>query len=208
MTFNTRLQQLLAERANAERFSGVVLVARDGQPLCAAAHGYANRSWRVENRMDTRFRIASVSKMFTAVAVLQLVEQGTLSLETPVADCLGLAGTQIPAQATVHHMLTMTASIADWFEEAEGEEAWAALCRTQPLYLLRAHADYLPLFVHKEPHGPVGEKHRYSNASYILLGLLVEKVAGLSYFDFIRRHIFAPAWMARDIYLSLDDVDP
>jgi CubicO group peptidase (beta-lactamase class C family) len=103
-----------------------MLTQNEGE-LFKAAYGYANRAWNVENRVDTRFRIASVSKMFTAVAVLQLIEEGKLSLDTCIAEHHGLENTSLPKEATVHHMLAMTSGIADWFEESgDWEENWAA----------------------------------------------------------------------------------
>jgi CubicO group peptidase (beta-lactamase class C family) len=206
-TFAERVDQLIANKSRAEQFSGVVLVKQNENEWFKAAYGYANRTWRVESRVDTRFRIASISKLFTAAAVLQLIEEGKLSLDTLVAESLGLENTTIPKQATVHHMLTMTSGIADWFEESgDWEENWAALCREHPIYLFRRNQDYLPLFIDKPPLFPLGEKHQYNGAGYILLGLLIEKLSGLSYFDYIRRRIFEKAEMARSDFLSLDGV--
>jgi CubicO group peptidase (beta-lactamase class C family) len=193
---------------SAEQFSGVVLIKRDGTELFKAAYGYANRSWKIRNQVATRFRIASISKLFTAVAILQLIEQGRLSLEDSVLECLGLENTKLPGEATVQHMLTMTSGIPDWFEESgDWEETWAALCREHPIYLFRRNEDYLPLFVDKSPLFPVGEKHQYNGAGYILLGLVIEKLSGLSYFDYVRQHIFQKAQMTRSDFLALDGVD-
>lgn len=208
MTWNEELNRLLTAKIDKEEFSGAVLVKRDDGTLFEGAYGYANRSWKVKNRMDTRFRIASISKMFTAVAILQLVDAGRLSLDASVVECLGLRDTRIPEEATVYHMLTMTSGIADWFDETGDWEAnWAALCREHPIYLFRRNQDYLPLFVDEEPLAPVGEKHQYNGAGYILLGLIVEKLSGLLYFDYIRHNVFAKAGMPRSDFLALDGVD-
>ena len=107
MIFAERLRKGMATKSREERFSGVVLIKRDERELFGEACGYANRSWKVKNRMDTRFRIASVSKMCTAVAILQLVDEGKLSLDTSVIECLGLKDTAIPKEVTVYHLLTM-----------------------------------------------------------------------------------------------------
>jgi CubicO group peptidase (beta-lactamase class C family) len=206
-TFAERLDQIIATKSHAEQFSGVVLLTQDRNALFQAACGYANRAWNVQNRLDTRFRIASISKMFTAVAVLQLIEAGKLSLDTSVVKRLGLENTTIPKEASVHHMLTMTSGIADWFEESgDWEETWAALCREHPIYLFRHNEDYLPLFINTPPLFPVGTKHQYNGAGYILLGLVIEKLSGLSYFDYVRRYIFEKAGMRRSDFLSLDGV--
>lgn len=207
MNLARELEKLLPEKAATGSFSGIVAVRRRGQSLFAGACGWADRAWQVKNRVDTRFRLASVSKLFTAVASLQLVDRGLLALDTPVAAALGLEATQISPTVTVAHLLTMTAGIADWFEEdGDWEAAWAALCREHPLYLFRENADYLPLFIYDPPLAPVGEIHRYNNASYILLGLLIEKVSGTPYFDYVRQQIFAPAGMTGSDFLALDEI--
>ena len=207
MTFAERLDQIINNKNREGQFSGVVMIKQNEDELFTAAYGYANRAWNVENRVDTRFRIASVSKLFTAVAVLQLIEEGKLSLDTRLVDCLGMENTSIPKEATIYHMLTMTSGIADWFEESgDWEETWATLCREHPIYLFRRNEDYLSLFINKPPLFPVGEKHQYNGAGYILLGLVIEKISGLSYFDYVRRHIFAKAEMRRSDFLSLDSV--
>ena len=207
MAFAERLSQILANKSHEAQFSGAVLIKRDECELFKAAHGYASRSWHIRNRVDTRFRIASISKMFTAVAILQLIERNKLDLDTSVVDSLGLENTKIPKGATIYHMLTMTSGTADWFDESgDWEEDWAALCRAHPIYLFRRNEDYLPLFVNQNPVRPVGEKHQYNGAGYILLGLVIEKISGLSYFDYVRQHIFETAQMNRSGFLSLDGV--
>jgi len=89
VSFELRLGQLLAEKSRDESFSGAVLVSRNGVPLFRQARGCANRAWRVNNQVDTRFRIASISKMFTSVAILQLVDRGKIALDTSTVECLG-----------------------------------------------------------------------------------------------------------------------
>ena len=208
MSLSDRLSQLVSEKSDRDQFSGVVLVKQGQGTLYQAVYGCANRPWKVKNHIDTRFRIASISKMFTAVAVLQLIDEGKLSLDTSVVECLGLRDTRIPREATVYHMLTMTSGIADWFGESGDWEAnWAALCRDHPIYLFRRNRDYLPLFVDQAPVAPVGERHQYNGAGYVLLGLVIEKLSGSSYFEAIRGRVFARAGMSRSDFLALDGVD-
>ncbi len=208
--FAAQLGRKLAKRARQDEFSGAVLVRQGQTDLFWRAYGYANRPWQVKNTPTTRFRIASVGKMFTAVAILQLLQTRQLTLETRVLDVLGLTGTKIHPAVTVYHLLTMTSGIADWCnEESETFEAdWEQFCRANPLYLFRRDADYLPAFAHLEPYGPLGEKHRYNGAGFMLLGLLIEKLSGQSYFDTIRQRVFAPAGMTATDFLDLDEVVP
>jgi len=207
---NFKLSRLLARRARENQFSGVVLLRQGDTDLFRRAYGYASRPWKIKNTPATRFRIASVGKLFTAAAVMQLLEAGKLSLETRVVEALGLRDTRIPPAATVYHLLTMTSGMGDWTEEdSENFEAeWAQLCREHPLYLLRSNADYLPIFAPLEPHFPVGERHLYNGAGFILLGLLIEKLSGMSYVDYVRQNIFARAGMHDSDFLDLDEVVP
>lgn len=186
----------------------MVLITQNGKALYSAACGYANRPWSVKNRMDTRFRIASVSKLFTAIAILKLIESGKFAFDTSITTVLNLKESSIPKTVTVYHLLTMTSGIADWFDESEDwEETWRTFIRNNPVYLFRRNEDYLPLFVNSAPLELVGEKHRYNNASYILLGLLIEQVSGMSYFDYIRQHIFRPAQMTQSDFVPLESVE-
>jgi CubicO group peptidase (beta-lactamase class C family) len=209
MTLAARLARRLDELSRKDAFSGAVLVRQGGRNRVRAAYGYAVRGWQVPNRSDTRFRIASISKMFTAVAVLQLIDAGELSLDTPLAGYLGLQGTTVPPDASVYHMLTMTSGMADWFDESGDWAAnWAALIHAHPIYLLRRNEDYLPLFAGAQPPAPAGAGYRYNGAGYILLGMAIERASGMPYFDYVRRHIFEPAGMARSDFVALDAAAP
>lgn len=209
-SITSHLTQILAQHTRQDEFSGAVLVRQGGADLFCQAYGFANRTWNVKNRPTTRFRIASVGKLFTALAILQLVDAGRVSLETCLSDFLDLSATKIPPGVTVFHLLTMTSGIADWSnEESETFEAdWEQFCRDHPLYLFRSDADYLPVFSMLEPYGLMGEKFRYNGAGFILLGLLIEKISGQTYFDYVRQHIFKPSGMSSTDFLDLDDVVP
>lgn len=202
-----RLAALVAE--HDEGFSGVLLVRRGEETLFSGAWGLANRAWGVPNAPDTRFRVASVGKMFTAVAVLRLVERGQIGLETPVGPLLGLDRGGVPPEVTVRHLLTMSAGIADWFEESDGPDGdtWEALAARTPLHTLRENRDYLPLFADRPPRARPGERHAYSNSSYILLGLILEQISGQPYAQHIAEQVFAPAGMVDSGLPGLDGVE-
>lgn len=191
---------------NGGPFSGVVLVSDDeGEEVFVRCCGYANRSWKVPNSRDTRFRIASVGKLHTATAILQLIERGLLSLDAGIVQLLELEDTRISKEVTVRHLLTMTSGIADWIDESpDSRWNWEALKRTTPLYLLREPSDYLPLFAGREPRFPPGKSWAYCNANYVLLGMAVEKASGLPYPDHMRQNIFLPAGMTDTDFLPAD----
>lgn len=207
MNFTEQVTAVLAEHAANDQFSGVVTIWQAGEPQVAYACGLAHRGWQIANMLETRFRLASISKMFTAAATLQLIDQNHFQLDTPIHKLLNLNQTRIPANVTIFHLLTMSSGIADWFEESENWEAeWAALCREHPLYLMRQNADYLPLFSQKSPNFGAGERYQYNNAGYILLGLAIEAATGQSYFEAVRQRVFAPAGMNSADFIPLDAV--
>ena len=210
VNFTSKLARKINKRVRENQFSGAILIRHGRTDLFRRAYGFANRTWKIKNTPETRFRIASVGKLFTAAAVMQLIEAGRFSLDTRVVEHLGLKGTRIHSDATVYHFLTMTSGIADWINEnAEDFNAeWSRFCRDHPLYLLRSDADYLPIFSQLEPYGALGEKFRYNNAGFMLLGLMIEKATGLSYFDYVRQNIFVRAGMTDTDFIDLDDVHP
>ena len=169
------------------------------------AYGFASRSWGIPNTLDIRFDTASITKLFTAVATLQLIDQGHITFDTSVINFLGLTGTTISPEVTVYQLLTHTSGIGDDVEEEEGEN-YEDLWRTKPNYSIKETADFLPQFIHKPPNFPPGQGCRYCNCSFVLLGLLIEKVSGLGYRDYVRQHIFAPAGMADSDFFRMDHV--
>ncbi len=204
-----KLHDLIQSQAAADEFSGVVALWQAEEPIYQQAFGLAHRGFGLANTLETRFRLASIGKMFTAVATLQLIAQNKFTRDTPIHDLINLSQTSIPVNVTLFHLLTMSSGIADWFEESETWEAdWAALCREHPLYLLRQNADYLPLFSQNAPNFGAGERYQYNNAGYILLGLAIEAATGLDYFEAVRQLVFAPAGMAGADFIPLDAVAP
>ena len=204
-----RLQRELADLLDRvcrdEPFSGVALVSDDEGDVFVRCCGYANRSWRVPNRRDTRFRIASVGKMHTAAAALQLIERGLLSLDAPIVELLSLEDTQISNRVTIRHLLTMTSGIADWIDESPTSRwNWDALKRNHPLYLLKEGADYLPLFANREPRFAPGASWAYCNANFVLLGMAIEKVSGIPFTDYLRENVFRPSSMNDTDFLPAD----
>jgi CubicO group peptidase (beta-lactamase class C family) len=204
--FISKLTTTLSEHTTRGIFSGAVLVAQSGQKIFEHGYGYANRAWQIPNSIHTRFRIASLSKMFTALAVFQLIERKLLSFSTPILEILAFPNTKIPSSVTIQHLLTMTSGIADWFDESGDWEAnWQQLITTYPIYLFRENKDYLPLFLNSEPLFPVGQRYQYNGAGYILLGLVIEKITGQTYFNYVSNEIFKPFGMQQTAFIALDE---
>ena len=197
----------LRAAADADAFSGVVLLERDGEPLFERAYGVASRRWGVPVRTSTRFDVASVTKLFTAVAVVQQVGEGRLGLDDRIHDHVDLAGTTIPREVTIRHLLTHTSGIADDADEEAGE-SYEELWVDRPSYSVTRTADFLPGFVHKEPNFPPGEGCRYCNVGFVLAGLALESVTGTTYREYVREHVFARAGMDRSGFFRMDEAEP
>ena len=186
-----------ADAAAAEdAFSGVLLVARGDEVLLQRAWGLADRAAGTPVTLDTRFRLGSMNKMFTAVAVLQLVEAGRLSLEGSVGQSLpGYPNADI-AKVTIRQLLTHAGGTGDIFGPAFDQHRLS----------LKTHDDYVRLYGARGPTHPPGQAHEYSNYGYVLLGAIIERTSGLAYEDYVARHVFAPAGM-HDTGALPEDVD-
>jgi CubicO group peptidase (beta-lactamase class C family) len=196
------LEQYFREREEQEEFSGVVLITQGSSQLFAGAYGYASRSWKIRNTLDTRFDTASITKLFTAVATLRLIDEKLLAFDTEVIEFLKLEGTTISRAVTIFHLLTHSSGIGDDADEESGE-SYEELWKTKPNYSVTETVDFLPQFVHKPPNFQPGQGCRYCNCGYILLGLLIENVSGLKYRDYVRQNIFTQAGMTRSDFLCM-----
>jgi CubicO group peptidase (beta-lactamase class C family) len=177
-------------------FSGAVKVVRSGTLLYEHACGIASRAWGIPNRLDTKFNLGSMNKMFTAVSIAQLVDAGKLSYD----DTLAKAWPEYPNRAvaekiTIRQLLSHTSGLGDYFTDEYERTSKERL---------RAIKDYLPLFVDKPLLFEPGTKSRYSNAGFMVLGGVVQRVSGQDYFDYVRAHVYAPAGMKDTDAYELD----
>jgi CubicO group peptidase (beta-lactamase class C family) len=195
------------ERADADTFSGVVLLRRGSRVLFGGAYGWASRRWRVPITPEMRFDVASVTKLFTAVAVLRLVDAGRLGIDTPITKVVDLAGTAIAPEVTVRQLLTHTSGIADDADEEDGED-YSDLFTAVPCYGVMEIRDTLQFFVHKPARFPPGRGCRYCNAGYQLLGAAIEAVTGSRYRDHVVADVFRPAGMSASGFFWRQDATP
>src|SRR3984957_12441801 len=176
----------LHERTVEDRFAGAIAVAKGRKLVFSGAYGMADRERQVPNRVDTRFRIGSMNKMFTATAVLQLAQAGKLKLTDPLGKYLtDYPNKDIASKVTIHQLLTHTGGTGDIF----GPEF------EKNRLTLRVLGDYVGLYGKRAPQFARGARFAYSNYGFILLGVIVEKVSGQDYYEYVRRHIFKPAEM-------------
>ncbi|HKO62412.1 MAG TPA: serine hydrolase domain-containing protein [Pyrinomonadaceae bacterium] len=180
------LKKNLDDAVAADRFSGAALVAKDGKPVFAQAYGFSDREKKTPNTLKTRFRIGSMNKMFTAVGILQLVESGKLDLKSPFGKYLtDYPNKDLASKVTIEQLLSHTGGTGDIFGP-EFEKNRLELKTLQ---------DYVKLYGNRGPAYEPGSKWAYSNYGFMLLGVLIEKVSGKSYYDYVRDHIYKPAGM-------------
>ena len=205
ITFGERFDAVY--RIYKESFSGTCLVTQGAKVLLAESNGLANRDFSVENSMATRFDTASVTKVFTAAAVLQLVEQGKLRLNDAIHDIIDLNGTAIPRDVRIEHLLNHTSGIADDADEEAGED-YSALFVEKPNYAIRDCVDFLPQFAYKPPNFAAGTNVRYNNCAFILLGLAIERAMGKDYRSYVADRIFKKAGMEQSYFGAKDEICP
>jgi CubicO group peptidase (beta-lactamase class C family)/predicted aspartyl protease len=184
---------------DTKHFSGVVLAAKAGKVVVARAYGLADVAAKTPNTVDTRFNIGSLNKLFTKVAVAQLAEAGKLSLDDTVASRLPGVALTGADKITIRQLLEHRSGLGDIF----GPRYQAA-----PPSRLRELADFLPLFADQPLAFEPGSSERYSNAGYVTLGLIIEKLTGETYRDYLAKHIFAPARMTSTGLPAVDDRVP
>jgi CubicO group peptidase (beta-lactamase class C family) len=208
------LHDLLEGWARDRDLSGAVLLTEGDRTLFEGCYGLADRAAGIAVHPGTRFALASLTKMFTAVAVAGLVDDGDLAYETPVVEVLPAErrpATLLP-EVTVHHLLCHTSGIADYAEEDEDSplyvEDYGSLWADLPSYSVERPADFLPLFGDLPPYRPPGETFQYSNAGYIVLGLVIEEVAGRPYIDVVQERVLDRAGMDASGFFRLDEAVP
>ena len=188
VTEKDRLQEIgsyMKRMGDADIFSGSVVIARDGKPVFAQGYGYADREKKILNTVDTPFLLGSINKLFTALAIGQLVEQGKLSYDDPLAKFLpDFPDPESAGKIRIKHLLSHTSGLGDYL----GTQAYRdALDR---MVAVKARFDILP---RKPPAFEPGTKWAYSNIGYELLGSVIEIVTRQDYYDYMQKHVFAPA---------------
>lgn len=196
-------EMLAAVRAHVDRlvaadaFSGTVSIAKDGEALLELARGEADRGLHAKNDLDTRFNLGSMNKMFTAVAILQLAEQGKLSLDDTLDKWLGgdWIARKHAERIRLRHLLTHSSGLGSYFTP-EWERSSRALYRTLE--------DWKPVVKDETPAFDPGTDWAYSNTGFLLLGAVIEKVTGADYHAAIRERVTGPAGMTRTDCYELD----
>lgn len=195
-----RTAELLDTLVSRGEFSGVVVIAKNGAPVFQHAYGMADRSARRPNTVETAFNLGSINKAFTATAIRQLALAGKLDLDSTVGRYWpDYPNAEVARKVTIRQLLNFRSGIGgDIFGIPSGGQRSS----------IRILGDYLPLFVNEPLEFEPGSRDKYSNAGYVLLGLLVERVTGQDYYSYVREHIYAPAGMTRTGHFAVDSLPP
>ena len=193
------LDAYLSRMAADDTFSGVVLVANDGQPVFEKAYGFADRSTRIPNTMATRFNLGSINKAFTQIAIAQLVAQGKLAREATLGKIVPDYPQEASRSATIEQLLAHEAGLADFF----GPE-FDRMSKDR----LRSNADYFRFVSSLPPRFAPGERRQYCTGCFIALGEIIERVSGVPYERYIAENVFKPAGMATAGFFHRDGIEP
>lgn len=199
------LTKKLEETALETAFSGVVSIYAGPRPVFERAFGYRDVKNRLPNQVSTRFGIASGTKLFTALAIGRLIDRGLLALETTVGSLDPAWSGFIDPRATIRHLLTHTSGIYDYFDE-ESEQDWDNFFVAIPWSKLETPGDYAPLFENQPAKFEAGQRFSYSNGGYVFLGMLIEKLSGKPYRDFVEAQVLQPAGMGHSGFYALNDL--
>jgi CubicO group peptidase (beta-lactamase class C family) len=194
----SKLEEYLSAAAK-QGFTGSALVARDGKVIYSKGYGMANAEWDIPNTPQTKFRLGSITKQFTAASILLLQERGKLGVQDPVCKYIA----ECPKAwepVTIHHLLTHTSGIPS-YTDVKSPEEFRKLSLTQV-----TPAGFVDSFKSKPLEFPVGEKMKYNNSGYFMLGYIIEKVSGQSYEAFLQENIFTPLKMADTGYDTHDRI--
>ncbi|MFK7774674.1 MAG: serine hydrolase domain-containing protein [Saprospiraceae bacterium] len=182
-----KIENYLDVLSQDENFGLSIAISKNGKIISQNAFGYANRSHKTPNKADTKFNIASIGKMFTAVSILQLHEQKKLDLHLPIGNYIpDFPHKNIRDSVTIDQLLSHRSGLPLWFSPTFAEDS---------KYSFHTLEDYLPFFDSiRIDHNKVGENN-YSNVGYFMLGVIIESVSGLSYQNYLKENIFHPAKM-------------
>lgn len=184
-------------------FNGCISVKSKDQVIFEAEYGYSDLANKIPNTIDTKYATASAGKVFVAVSILQLVEEGRLRLDDTIGQFLDFNLYDIDPDVTVEQLLTHKSGVPDYFNENVMDE-YSELWKDYPNYKIRTSSDLLPLFITKPMLYSKGEKFQYNNSGFVLLGLIIEAIRKAPFDECLKKDIFDVADMNSTGYYELD----
>jgi len=191
------------EELAGQDFSGVISVRKDKETILRNSYGYADINNKIPNEIETKFATASAGKVFVAVGILQLIQKGKLKLNDIIGSLLDFDLKAIDKGITIRQLLNHTSGIPDYFDESVMEE-YAELWQDFPNYKIRKSMDLVPLFIDKPMMYKAGERFQYNNTGFVVLGLIIEKITGMMFDDYLLSNVFGPCGMLNTGYYELD----
>ena len=184
-------------------FRGNAYIIQNDEVLLNYSGGYADMANEIPNTIETRFASASMGKTFVAVGILQLIEAGKLHFEDTIGELLDFDLKRIDPDVTVKELLNHTSGVPDYFDESVMDD-YEALWTDYPNYRIRHNKDMLPLFINKPMMYGKGEKFQYNNTGYILLAMIIEKIAGMDFDEYLQKNVFDKCGMNATGYYAFD----
>ena len=188
----TKIRDVLTLAHKYRQFNGSALVAQSGRIIYRSAFGMANMEWGIPNTPETRFRLGSITKQFTSMLTLQLVEQGRIRLDAKISDYLPDYRKDTGEKVTIHHLLTHTSGIPSY----TGQPGFFENVSRNPYKV----ADFVKKYASGDLEFEPGSKYSYNNSGYFLLGAIIERVTGKPYEQVLKENILDPAGMKNTGY--------
>lgn len=199
------LEDVVRSAADRARFSGAVMVERDGEVLLVEAFGLADRAYGVPNTVGTQFATASGTKGLTALVVMALVERGTLDLATTARSLLGDDLPLVADDVTVEHLLAHRSGIGDYLDES-GDADINDYAMAVPLHTLTTTQAFVPALDGHRTVFAAGERFAYNDAGFVLLALVCERASGVGYHELVETLVCRPAGMSDTAFLRSDEL--
>jgi len=195
-----KIQEVLTLAHKYKQFNGSALVAENGKVVYKGAFGLANMEWNIPNTPDTKFRLGSITKQFTATLTMQLIEQGKIKLDAKISDYLPDYRKDIGQKVTIHHLLTHTSGIPSY----TGQPGFLENVSRNPYKV----DDFVKKYASGDLEFEPGSKYAYNNSGYFLLGAIIEHVTGKPYEQVLKENIFDPLGMNNTGYDHHDTIIP
>jgi len=196
----TKINNYLSVLEKSNSFSGTIIVAKNGTPIIRKAYGLANLSYQAPNKISTKFNIASIGKMITSMAIMQLKEQGKLSLKDKVGKFIpSFPNQSVRDSVTIEQLLTHSSGMGQFFTPS-----FFATSKDH----LNTLDDFLPFFSESSLYFSAGEKYTYSNSGFLVLGLIIEAISNQTYQEYVKQHIYEPLKMYDTDAYDLDAIIP
>lgn len=192
-----KIDALMSTYAEYGQFNGAVLVAQKGEVIYKKGFGFANMEWEIPNHANTKFRLASVTKQFTSMLIMQLVANGQIALDSSINTYLPNYPKSPGGTITIHHLLTHTSGIPNYTSFRSYRDIMSK--RHSPADLVNSFKDSALQFV-------PGSRHEYSNSGYVLLGVIIEQVSGKTYEQMLQENIFSPLQMTNSGFDHTDEI--